>query len=896
MIAEGQIMELGAQAKKFRDRARKAVRAETHSAAMNRPLRRGTILYESFSGNGMLCNPEALFHRLLELPEFAVLTHIWVLADLDSQTTVVNRYSHHGNVKFVEYQSTAYYSALASSEYLVNNATFPWQFVKRAGQKYINTWHGTPLKTMGYDVEGGGPDTRNIVRNFLQADYLVAANEAMADMYLRAYKMGNIYRGTMITGGYPRVDRQEPDEVSRERARADLAESGVTLDGRRIILLAPTWKGASFYSPANDAEQLLQQARELESRIDATRFRVLLKVHQLVYQAARDVPGIANYLVPNGIPTNVLLGLAHVLVTDYSSIYVDFLATGRPIFFYTPDADRYSQDRGTYSPPEGLPGPTADTIAHLAEVMESTRALTDEPVLSAAYAEARKRYCADEDGKATDRLIDVVFRGHTEHPGVKTEHGDERESILIYLGGMASNGITTSVLNLLDNIDHSRFDVTAFYSYSRQADKKANAAAINPNVRLLPRQGGHTTGFLGRRKYRGMLVTGLPAGDDYRSAPDAVWDREWNRCFGDAEFDYIVDFSGYGPFWDFILLRGRARQHTIWLHNDLKADAEREVDGTKTLKQNLSGVFSTYKDFDRLVSVSPELNLVNREHLADLARPEKFIAAVNTCNAAKVERMGRLDPSDYSPSADEPVSISAENLHDALRELSKTYDPQDIGRLAKRQETLREFFPEDGSHAATFVTVGRLSPEKNHARMIRAFSHVHAERPDTRLMIIGSGPLRSELESLAESIGLGRAVVFTGQQRNPYMLMQEADCFVMSSDYEGQPMVILEAKILGLPIVSTAFGSVQSALPDGTGRITGLSDVELAAGMMAYLDGDVPVAEFDAEAYNRRAVEEFYVAIGAQPDYPGSRAALSGTRIYNRWADEDPSRSVAGRV
>lgn len=265
--------------------------------------------------------------------------------------------------------------------------------------------------------------------------------------------------------------------------------------------------------------------------------------------------------------------------------------------------------------PEGLPGPSAVTIAGLESNMEATVAFDDRPILSGAYEAARQRYCGEDDGAATDRLMDVVFRGNTSRPRVRTEHSDGRESILIYLDGMAPNGIT------------------AHYSYSRQPDNMANEAAINPDVRLLPRQGGHTNGFLDRRKYRDMLGRGLGEGD-YRGTPDTVWDREWHRCFGDAAFDYIVDFSGYGPFWDFILLRRRVKQHPIRLLYDLTADAEREVGGIKSLKKHLTGVFSTYKDFDWLVSVSPELNLVNREHLAGLAEPEKFTATVNTCNAA----------------------------------------------------------------------------------------------------------------------------------------------------------------------------------------------------------------------------------------------------------------------
>lgn len=883
-------MEIGAQVRKFTNRAQKAVRAEVHSAAHVQPIRRGTILYESFSGNGMLCNPEALFHRLLELPEFASLTHIWVLADIGSHASIVEKYQRHPRVKFVEYQSTAYFAALATSEFLVNNATFPWQFVKRSEQTYINTWHGTPLKKMGYDVDGGGPDTRNIVRNFVQADYLVAANDAMVDMYLRSYKMANIFKGTIVADGYPRVDRQIDDPTSRQVARTELESSGVAMDERGIILFAPTWKGKSFYSPANDAEQLLDAARELESQIDATKYRVLLKVHQVVFKAAKGLPGISEYLVPNDIPTNVMLGMTDILVTDYSSIYVDFLATNRPVFFFLPQAERYEQDRGSYITPEELPGPVATSVPRLAEAMESTGAFTDGFTPSAAYESARVRYCAAEDGKSTDRLIDVAFRGKSDGARTLTNHSDGRESILIYLGGMASNGITTSVLNLLDSIDHDRFDVSALYSYSRQADKKANAAAINPNVRLFPRQGGHTTGLLGRRKYRGMLDSGLSEGD-YRQTPDAVWDREWRRCFGNSEFDYIVDFSGYGPFWDFLLLRGRAKQHTIWLHNDLRSDAEREVNGAKGLKKHLSGVFSTYKDFDRLVSVSSELNALNRTNLAAYANPDKFSSAVNTCNSAKVESLGRLDPKDYAPSAAEPVEFFAANLAEALIELSKTYDAQDISKLAGRQATVSKYFSPESSEARTFVTVGRLSPEKNHARMIRAFALVHAESPDTRLMIIGSGPLRRDLEALADTVGVGDAVVFTGQQRNPYMLMREADCFVMSSDYEGQPMVILEARILGLPIVSTAFGSVHSALPEGTGLITGLDDAELAEGMLAYLNGHVPVIEFDAAAYNRRAIDQFYVAIGAEQTLPGSRIGLEGTTIYRQWSDDDLTRT-----
>jgi glycosyltransferase involved in cell wall biosynthesis len=194
--------------------------------------------------------------------------------------------------------------------------------------------------------------------------------------------------------------------------------------------------------------------------------------------------------------------------------------------------------------------------------------------------------------------------------------------------------------------------------------------------------------------------------------------------------------------------------------------------------------------------------------------------------------------------------------------LRSKYKAGDIAAEATRQAWLEEFFPPDYS-GKTFVSVGRLSPEKNHARLIEAFSKIHLANPETRLLLIGNGPLLRELESVAAGFGVSEAVAFAGQQQNPYGLMAAADCFVMSSDYEGQPMVILEAKILGLPIVTTAFGSVASAVPPGTGLVVERSVKALARGMQDFLDGKVPASEFDLESYNHEAVEMFYTAIGA---------------------------------
>lgn len=440
----------------LRGKARKFVRSETYAANRALPLREGVVFYESFSGNGMLCNPEAIFHYLLEAKEYAHLKHVWTLASFEEYREVIDKFRDDSRVSFVEQESPQYFEALARSQYVINNSTFPWAFSKRKGQVYVNTWHGTPLKLMGYDIPGGGPNTRNIIRNFVQADYLISPNAFTTEqMYYTAYKLRNIFEGKILEAGYPRIDRQWLSEQDRQNVWAELSARGIPDDGRSIILYAPTWKGASFYNPTNDAQNLLSTVQRLEGQLDSTKYRVLLKIHQRVYDAAKDTPGLGKYLVPNGLPANQVLGLASILVTDYSSVFYDFLATRRPIVFFTPDADEYQGGRGLYRGLSELPGPIAvneDELAHHVNGYCTELEAGRNGTVADGYDDDVRNFVPLDDGNATERVVSEVFGHERSSDYVRTAHGDGREKILIYAGGLMSNGITTSFLNLMDKV------------------------------------------------------------------------------------------------------------------------------------------------------------------------------------------------------------------------------------------------------------------------------------------------------------------------------------------------------------------------------------------------------------------------------------------------------------
>jgi glycosyltransferase involved in cell wall biosynthesis len=245
------------------------------------------------------------------------------------------------------------------------------------------------------------------------------------------------------------------------------------------------------------------------------------------------------------------------------------------------------------------------------------------------------------------------------------------------------------------------------------------------------------------------------------------------------------------------------------------------------MRHSLTQIFTLYDQYDHLVSVSAELCEINRTSLATSNTVEKFTSASNTIDAALIEAKARQ--SINGPAAD---------------------------FLARPTMT-------------SFITVGRLSPEKNHARLIRAFAQVNARNPETQLLIVGDGPLASDLRALADHLNLGGAVLLSGHADNPYALMAAANCFVLSSDYEGQPMVLIEAQVLGKPIVTVDFTSVGGALPSGVGLVVEQTDDALAAGMQAFLAGSVPPADLDVKNYQRGAIAAFVAAIGASVPDPG---------------------------
>lgn len=827
----------------------------------NTPVRDNVVFYESFSGNGTLCNPWAIFNELLSDPDMSHLEHVWSIKDENARREFNTRYAKHGNVRAVRYETDIYWKEICTAKYLFNNATFPPYFTKRPEQVYVNMWHGTPLKKMGYHSNEGANGARNIIRNFVQADYFVSPNSFTTEtMFKDAYKMDNIFEGTIIEQGYPRIDAQFASEARKSQIKSFLSDQGVKLSGKPLVLYAPTWKGASFHRPTNDAKELHERVRFLQSQVGG-QFDILLKVHQQVYRFAKDDMTLSPVLVPNSFQTNEILSITDILITDYSSIFFDYLATEKPVIFFTPDKLNYSDLRGLYL--NSLPGPSTQKIEEVAELLTEYSSSTDSLLgkgFAAARMEAKADFSSQDDGSAAKRVVDIVLRGNPDSLETKNLERSKKEKILLYLGGMRNNGITTSALNLLNNIDFNRFDVSIWAPQPSKDSPAFLYERIPAEVRQFLRIGTHPltselndelNSFLGLSEFNEASIP---------SSAQSVFQTEWRRCFGSSTFDYIVDFSGYAGYWSFVLLQGNAtKSMSVWQHNDLINDRDRTVNGKKPNFVSLSSQFNAYRFFDNIVSVSEDLKNLNRNNLSEFAPVERFKYCHNTVDSKKVARAlsGKETELDGVFNSE---NISAEQVLDYLLKFKGKLN---LLEMVEDRALRQQIFAKHG--VRRFVSAGRMSPEKNQARLIRAFAMVHELHPDTELLLLGDGALRSDLESLAEELQISDSVIFAGMVKNALPLMKDCDCFVLSSDYEGQPMVILEASSLGLPVVTVSFASVKNSLDDTRGIVVNQDEASLAAGMCDFLEGRmVSNVEFDYESYNLKIMKEFYSAIGAE--------------------------------
>jgi CDP-glycerol glycerophosphotransferase len=352
------------------------------------------VLYQSFEGR-YSDSPRALYEAwIAQRPRD---THTW-LAD------PAHVHGFPNALETVPPSGPLCVEALESADLVIANTHTDVEWNKRPGAVYLQTWHGTALKRIHYDIVWSPPgQIARLTRDIDRWDILVSPNAVSTKTQRRAFG----FNGEVIETGYPRNDilsSPRRDSVrERVRRRLDLP------DDITVVLYTPTFRDDAVFAPGRPDIELGLSVEKLAEQLGPGHC-LLLRLHYLTTDRRPTVQGAGLRDVSYYPDVAELYLAADAMVTDYSSTMFDFAVTGKPLLFFSYDLERYRDElRGFYFDFERhAPGPVlrtaedlADAVLHLDEVRHR---------YEDRYARFQERYCPLDDGHATARVLDRLWR------------------------------------------------------------------------------------------------------------------------------------------------------------------------------------------------------------------------------------------------------------------------------------------------------------------------------------------------------------------------------------------------------------------------------------------------------------------------------------------------------
>lgn len=701
------------------------------------------------------------------------------------------------DVRVLRRSSSIYFWYLERAKYLLNDSTFPRRFVKREGQVYLNTWHGTPLKAMGRDSRSDRHALDNVQRNLLMSDYLLYPSPYCQDRMVDAFSLKGLYPGTVLHEGYPR-NEVFFDETLRGKTRERYG-----LIDKRVYAYLPTYRDVCAGGERRQLEYVISSLAAVDEQLEDDEV-LFVRLHYYA-QGSLDL-GAWDHVRPFPADRDPyeLLAASDCLISDYSSVMFDFANSGAKVIRYVYDEEEYLAGRGMYELPEPFPFPEARTAGELCQELHRPKTYDDAPF--------RTAYCTYDAPGAASRLVRHVIGGEGCCEGERISSG-VREKVLMYTGSLALNGITTSARALLANIDDGRdywcaWVATAMRDHPERLD---NLPKREGEVALTGMMYKTVAEAVAWQLYHRLGITARPV----RRRIDRLFERNLRKDLPADRFAHHVQFSGYSDYATGLLQRTQGS--VLFVHSDM----EREQGTRHNL--HMGALRDAYAAYGRVVVVSE-----------DLRAPTLRISG----GRARVRVVE--NPFD----------------HEACEARSKMPLELQPGTRMVVAGDLKAFL---GGHRPLICTVGRFSAEKNHAMLIEAFERFREGHPGAGLLIIGGdGPLYGETCAQVERSPAREAISLVNDIANPLPLVAAADLFVLASLYEGQGLVLLEADSVGVPVITTASPSNEAFLAL-IGAHTVQTSVEgLLAGMEAWGRGEVPERlEMDYEAYLTRCIERF---------------------------------------
>lgn len=311
-------------------------------------IQENQVLFESFHGKDVSDSSLAILQEFLKMEEAPSFKIYFATNNIKRDKQFIDSIGL--KVRLVDISTFKYTKILATSKYLINNSSFPAYFICRPEQTYLQTWHGTPLKTLGKKMRFGIESMYNVQHNFLQADYIMFPNEFTKDAIMEDYNLESLYTGKVVMNGYPR------NSIFMNHKKAIGVRDSLGNENYTTMAYMPTWRGQSNHD-INTSEynnEINKLLKYLDEDLQENQ-KLYVNFHPIVQKSVKLDNYKHIYTFPAGVDKYEFLNSVDVLITDYSSVFFDYSITRKPVILFMYDYEEYMHDRGMYFDIKELP-------------------------------------------------------------------------------------------------------------------------------------------------------------------------------------------------------------------------------------------------------------------------------------------------------------------------------------------------------------------------------------------------------------------------------------------------------------------------------------------------------------------------------------------------------------
>ena len=369
------------------------------------------IIFESFMGRTYSDNPRAIYEEMLKDDKYKDFRFIWAF----KKPMEKNDIEQLSRATIIKYNSLDYYKYYSKAKYFVSNSRIPEAIKPREGQVYIQTWHGTPLKRLGYDLTTEGGNALNSLKdmqNKYKADaerysYLLAPSKFCTEKFTSCFNLKeNNPNCNIIEEGYPRNDfLSNYTQKDIENIKNELNINNI--GNKKIILYAPTWRDNQHTSGVGYTYKVDVDFDLLQKEL-GNEYIILFRAHYFVANSF-DFEKYKGFIydVSHYESINDLYVVADMLITDYSSVFFDYAILKRPIIFYMYDLKAYQEDiRGFYIDLKELPG---NIVENEKDLIIEINNMKNNFKYDERYQKFHDKFNSLEDGGSTKRVLKKIM-------------------------------------------------------------------------------------------------------------------------------------------------------------------------------------------------------------------------------------------------------------------------------------------------------------------------------------------------------------------------------------------------------------------------------------------------------------------------------------------------------